>query len=144
MHFIVFGEPVAKGSMKGFSTGKGIRLTNDTIKTKDWQTLVAYTAGQKCKEVADGPVSLTVNFYLPKGKTVKRDLPTTKPDIDKLLRCILDALTGIAYKDDAQVVEVQVSKRYGVGNSDFGRPRVEIWVQDIYNSRVDGADIVRG
>jgi Holliday junction resolvase RusA-like endonuclease len=126
LNIIVYGEPVAKGSMKGFNTGKGIRLTNDNVKTKDWQTLIAYTAGQKCKEVADGPVSLRVAFYLPKGKTVKREHVTTRPDIDKLLRCVLDALTGIIYQDDAQVVSVNVLKLYAEGEGDFGRPRVEV------------------
>ncbi len=126
MNIIVYGEPVAKGSMKGFNAGGRVILTNDNVKTKDWQTLIAYTAGQKCKEVADGPVWLNVTFYLPKGKTVKREHPTTKPDIDKLLRCVLDALTGIVYQDDAQVTEVNVSKRYAGGEGDFGRPRVEV------------------
>jgi Holliday junction resolvase RusA-like endonuclease len=124
MHIIVYGEPVAKGSMKGFNAGGRVILTNDNVKTKDWQTLVAWTAGQKCREVTGGPVSLLISFYLPKGKTVKRDLPTTKPDIDKLLRCVLDALTGIVYKDDGQVVGVLCFKRYD------DRPRVEITVRE--------------
>jgi Holliday junction resolvase RusA-like endonuclease len=124
MNITVYGDPVAKGSMKGFNAGGRVILTNDNVKTKDWQTLIAYTAGQKCKEVAEGPVALEVTFYLPKGKTVKRDLPTTKPDIDKLLRCVLDALTGIVYKDDGQVVGVLCIKRYD------DRPRVEITVRE--------------
>jgi crossover junction endodeoxyribonuclease RusA len=128
VYIIVYGEPVAKGSMKGFNAGGRVILTNDNVKTKDWQTLVAYSAGQKCSEVNTGPVDLTINFYLPRGKTVKRDYPITKPDIDKLLRCILDALTGVVYVDDSQVIDVHVAKRYAEGEGDFGRPRVEIWV----------------
>ena len=141
MHIIVYGEPVAKGSMKGFNAGGRVILTNDNVKTKDWQTLVAWTAGQKCGEVTGGPVSLLINFYLPKGKTVKREYPSTKPDIDKLLRCVLDALTGIVYVDDSQVIDVQVAKRYADGEGGFGRPRVEIWVNK--PARYGGADIIR-
>lgn len=40
-------------------------------------------------------------------------LPTTKPDIDNLAKCVLDALNGIAYRDDNQVVRLEVSKFYG-------------------------------
>jgi len=43
----------------------------------------------------------------------KRLHPTVKPDIDKTLRAVLDALTGIAYDDDSQVVSVAASKMYG-------------------------------
>jgi len=39
--------------------------------------------------------------------------PVVKPDVDKLARALLDALTGVAYGDDAQVVEMHVCKTYG-------------------------------
>ncbi len=35
------------------------------------------------------------------------------PDVDKLARCALDALSGVVIKDDAQVVELYARKRYG-------------------------------
>ena len=38
---------------------------------------------------------------------------TTMPDIDKLARCALDALTGIVFRDDAQIVDLHATKRYG-------------------------------
>ena len=38
--------------------------------------------------------------------------PTVKPDVDKLSRSVLDALTGIVWVDDAQVVDKTVRKRY--------------------------------
>lgn len=44
--------------------------------------------------------------------------PATRPDVDKLLRAVLDALTGLAFDDDARVVQVLVAKRY----TDFGTP----------------------
>ena len=51
--------------------------------------------------------------------------PTKKPDIDNVEKIILDALNGIAYDDDKQVVEEASSKLY----SDV--PRVEIEVYEI-------------
>jgi len=38
--------------------------------------------------------------------------PAVAPDIDKLLRAVSDALTGVGYMDDAQIVEVYASKIY--------------------------------
>ena len=48
-----------------------------------------------------------------KPKTVKRIYPFVRPDLDKLCRAVLDALTGIAYKDDQQVVSLFATKSYG-------------------------------
>lgn len=38
---------------------------------------------------------------------------TVKPDLDKLCRTVLDALTGVAYKDDSQVIGIIANERYG-------------------------------
>lgn len=39
--------------------------------------------------------------------------PTKKPDIDNIIKAVLDALNGVAYKDDTQVVQVMATKKYG-------------------------------
>jgi Holliday junction resolvase RusA-like endonuclease len=56
-------------------------------------------------------MSVVVEFVRP--KTVKQIVPSVKPDADKLLRAIFDALTGVAYADDSQVVDVTLTKIYG-------------------------------
>ena len=66
-------------------------------------------------EMLDGPVAVEVAFFLPRGKTVKRKQPAVKPDLDKLVRAVLDALTGYCYKDDGQVVRVVAVKEYADG-----------------------------
>lgn len=38
--------------------------------------------------------------------------PTKKPDIDNIIKVVLDALNGVAYKDDTQVIDVMATKRY--------------------------------
>ena len=40
-------------------------------------------------------------------------MPWVKPDLDKLIRAVLDGLTGVAYVDDAQVTLISASKSYG-------------------------------
>ena len=62
-------------------------------------------------ELYECPVSLHIVVYkqLPKGK--KRDEPfTTKPDIDNIIKCVMDGLTGVAYEDDKQVVQIVAQK----------------------------------
>lgn len=41
---------------------------------------------------------------------------TKKSDIDNIVKIILDSLNGVAYKDDAQVIELEAKKRYGEKN----------------------------
>ena len=60
------------------------------------------------------PVSVSMTFYftppkkMPKGRT----LPVVKPDLSKLLRSTEDALTGVLWADDCQVVRAHISKEY--------------------------------
>lgn len=60
------------------------------------------------------PVVVTVGTHRPlpksKPKRVLLEPDTVKPDIDNIAKLVLDALTGLAYADDAQVVEVHVTK----------------------------------
>lgn len=52
-------------------------------------------------------------------------LPTKKPDIDNIVKAVLDALNEVAYRDDTQVVELQVRKQYSE------RPRLEICLEEL-------------
>lgn len=56
---------------------------------------------------------MQLDFAFIKPKTVNRNRPSVKPDLDKLIRAVLDALTGIAYTDDSQVVRILAQKSYG-------------------------------
>lgn len=61
-----------------------------------------------------GPIAIQAAFYLPRVSSLPRTItaPIKKPDLDKLVRCLCDALTGVVYRDDSQVVEISVSKRF--------------------------------
>ena len=67
----------------------------------------------------DGPVAMFVTFFfsVPKSWTKRRKAAagwhTSRPDADNLLKSVKDALNGVAYKDDAQVCMVSMSKTYG-------------------------------
>lgn len=73
-------------------------------------------------EPETGPVSVRMVFGMPipksATKAAKADMenrvtrPTVKPDADNLAKAVLDALNGLAYRDDNQIVDLSVSKYY--------------------------------
>jgi crossover junction endodeoxyribonuclease RusA len=105
--------------MRGFvrKGGKGVILTAANTKTEPWRQDVAaqaIKAGVEC--ISLGPVRLRVTFYLarPSSRPKKHQWPDVRPDLDKLARSVLDALTSIAWRDDAQVCEITARKVYTV------------------------------
>lgn len=135
LSFFVTGIPVGKGSMKAFVPpgGKYAGVTHDGAKSKPWASSIAFAAAEEAKRVGwqpilGGGIRVALRFDMPRpqghygsGKNVAKLKPsapmfhTTKPDIDKMARLLLDALKGIVWKDDSQVVGLQVAKRYAVG-----------------------------
>lgn len=116
--FEVFGVPIPKGSTKAFFR-PGMRfpvVTADNAQTKPWaQEIIATAYPLRRSPLWTGPVSLTVRFQLPKPKSLPKSrysFQIKKPDADKLLRNLKDALIGIFYRDDAQVVESSIKKYY--------------------------------
>ena len=134
--FRVDGLPGTKGSVRAFAFrgahGK-LRATvvNDSKKAAPWAALVSHAAARAMegRDPWAGPLSVAITFYLPRPKShFKRNgelKPTaprfvaTKPDGDKLLRCSWDALTGIVFRDDSQIVEWSGSKVYGKPGATF-------------------------
>jgi Holliday junction resolvase RusA-like endonuclease len=109
--FAIAGEPVPQGSMRHVGGGRLIHSKNLIV----WRKKVAAHVRSVSDVSIDGPVIIDVLFCLSKPKTVKRDLPTVAPDLDKLQRAIGDALSVDCdfLKDDAQVVEWHSRKIYG-------------------------------
>lgn len=122
LRFTVFGTPVPQGSTRAFIP-KGWKrpiITAANAKTKPWRQEIAGAAlhameNSAFKMIAEGAVSLAVAFYFDKPKSTPKRISakTTKPDADKLLRGVLDSLTGIAFKDDAQITNCSVLKAFG-------------------------------
>jgi Holliday junction resolvase RusA-like endonuclease len=125
--FTVYGEPIPKGSTRAFVVNGKAVTTNANKKTKDWQLLVAMAAQEyRPNKLMEDAVGLQLTFTMPRPRSIsvkKRPLPTVKPDLDKLIRCILDALTGIMFIDDSQVTEIKAVKHYDDGD---GAPGVEV------------------
>lgn len=116
--FDVPGIPAPKGS-KTYSrtkTGKVVGYESSQA-LPDWMTVLhthATQAVQAAKWVtATGPVAVNLRFRLLRPKSVKRRLPTVKPDNDKLERAVYDALKiARVFQDDALITDNTTVKRY--------------------------------
>ena len=64
----------------------------------------------------DIPLILEVDAYFTKPKSVKREDHIVKPDASNVLKLVEDALNGVAYEDDSQLVSVRCNKVYVEGS----------------------------
>lgn len=122
--FFVPGIPQTKGSTKAFipKGWKRAIITNDNTKSKPWEATVRAEASACCAFLGgDVAVVVAAEFVFPRPKShfgkngLRPSAPRRmkkKPDIDKILRVVLDALTGVVYADDSQVDDCWPRKRY--------------------------------
>lgn len=111
------GDPVSKGSHKSFGTISKGKIKTWVVDQHETQLQKLYKLVKKSVEgveniPVDGPVKVQMVFHVRRPKTVRRKLPSVKPDIDKLARAINDALTGLVIKDDGQVCSLVAIKDY--------------------------------
>lgn len=107
--FFVRGRPVPQGSLK-FIQGRPIHVRATDLAL--WRADIARNAQEAGYKPVSGAVRVTILFEMKAPKTVTRKYPHVKPDLDKLVRAVLDGLTGVAYDDDSQVVFIEASKCY--------------------------------
>lgn len=130
LQFTVRGLPAPQGSkeVKRYVQGRAI-LGESSSKVRPWRQDVVAAAVEAIHESPgfrpiDGPVFLTVEFYVPRPKghpKSRRTVPTTTPDLDKLLRSTDDALTTAGViTDDSVVVDIWARDRYAVPTPEIG------------------------
>lgn len=129
MQFVVEGEPVPK-SRPRFANGRAYTPK----RTKDYEQKVreAYTGDMYPAGI---PLKMLITAYLaiPKSATVKVSdgmrkghlRPVKRPDADNIAKSITDALNGVAYADDKQIVRLTVAKYYSIW------PRVEVEIEEV-------------
>lgn len=128
--FFVEGCPAPKGSMKAIHNRGRAFVINSSSATAKWENLVRKVAKgfTPAAGLLKKAVAVTASFHFVRklkkdGKPFKGhegDAPTFKIDLDKLLRCICDALTGVLYEDDGQVTEAIVCKVFCTKNMPAG------------------------
>lgn len=121
IEFTVHGIPAPQGSKTAWGT-------EANPNTRPWRAAVAAQAAETLagRPLLEGALEVQVVFVFPRPKShfgtgknaasLKASSPiyhATKPDADKLLRAIGDAITGTLIRDDAQIARVTATKLYG-------------------------------
>lgn len=136
--FWVAGVPVPKGSLRHVGNG---RLIESAKGLADWRHAIKDAAWtyRLQRWPFDGPVSVTLDFYLPRPASHfrsgdrNRELrptapkrPAKRPDVDKLAR-VIDAITDAGlWRDDAQVVDLVARKHF----ADDRIPGVRVQIEE--------------
>lgn len=129
--FFVSGKPVPQGSLK-FINGHAIHVRAQDLAL--WRADIARVAKLSHVQKAEEGVEIALTFITNKPKTSKRSEPYIRPDLDKLIRAVLDGLTGVAYEDDGQVTKVIAQKQYG--NSEG------VWIRITDNKKLRDSQLI--
>jgi len=114
MKLIVYGEPIAKGRPKAAMRGKFPVFYTPKRTREAEDDFVAHTIRERPVKPLEGPVRLSIGFFKVKPKSYSKKIIfwTKQPDIDNLVKLVLDAMNKVFFVDDAQVVELNCFKRY--------------------------------
>lgn len=131
--FVIPGTPVGKGRPKFARRGNFVTAYTPE-KTASYENLVKVKAEEAMGGIPlfEGPVSVEIALFVtpPASWSQKKQrealagtvFPVSKPDVDNVLKGIMDACNEIVFKDDKQAVDVKVIKRY----SDTARAFVKV------------------
>lgn len=154
--FFIPGLPKPAGSKRGFPIYRGPRAAKvftghvamvDACETsKDWKRAVAIAAKAALPpgfKPLEGPLRVSFVFYMPRPKghfrtgknssLLKADAPVYpmfKPDVLKLARAVEDALTSVAWVDDAQIFSEHLEKFYQA-NHPFSQTGVQVQIEEL-------------
>lgn len=123
VRFTVYGVAAPQGSKVRTRFG-GMRESSNRV--QPWRDKISQQAGEVMTGLLSGPLHASLVFVFPRRKsdygtgrnanvlkTSAPVYPTSPPDIDKACRAVLDALTGVCFRDDAQVARLEAVKQYG-------------------------------
>lgn len=133
-NFTVPGEPRGKGRPRFSKSGH--TYTDSETRAYENKIIAYYRKACGALRLPDTSfLSVDIVAYLPIPKSATKAqragmeagtiLPSRKPDVDNIEKAVLDALNGIAYKDDARVCRTSCAKFYGA------EPRLEITIKEV-------------
>lgn len=136
MKFTVYGEPRGKGRPR-FSTRGGFVKTYTDKETASYENLIKLTYLEACDSLPQtihSEAELKIMCYFPVPKSVSKKAKenmllgvvrhTKKPDLDNIIKAVLDGLNKVAFDDDKQVVRLIAEKSYSE------QPRIEIEINE--------------
>jgi Holliday junction resolvase RusA-like endonuclease len=119
-----YGKPVSKARPRFGRSKGGKPVTYTPLRTRMYEQEIKTLAQVAMfgKEMLEGPVRVTITaFFAHKTKT---GYHTSRPDLDNIVKSILDGLNGVIFEDDAVVAEIVASKKYG-------EERVEVQIENV-------------
>lgn len=137
VEFTVHGEPEGKGRPR-FNIVAGHSKPRTPDQTVIYENLIKTEYLLQCGQKmfpADAMLDLRVQAYysIPASASLKKKTkmmsqelrPTKKPDADNVIKVVADSLNKVAYRDDAQIVDAQIRKFYGI------IPKLVVTIRDI-------------
>lgn len=138
---VILGSPKSQGRPRARNAGKFVQIYDDPKSRKAKQGIIEIIQAKAPTKPLDCPLQLDLNFYLsrPKGHyrtgrnsgNLKSSAPLlhiSRPDIDNLLKLVMDAMTGVFWRDDSLVCKGTTIKQYSE------RPRTEIYIKILKRS----------
>jgi Holliday junction resolvase RusA-like endonuclease len=136
----VLEEPVAKPRPRARNFGGRISVYTPTAAKEAEHRIRQQWRAEGFNETLYGPLRVILTAFVSRPQYHYRSgrngallrpfapaWPAVKPDLDNYIKTVLDALNGVAWKDDAQVIDISASKRY----ASAGPARWEILVEEV-------------
>lgn len=114
---------VGKGRPR-FNTKTYTTYTPEKTKAFEQKLKMYFIKKYRKPEVSENPfkIKILAEFKPPKSLSKKKQMQLIgkpypkKPDMDNIIKAILDSLNGLAYKDDNQIVCINAEKKYGLAD----------------------------
>jgi len=133
--FAIKGDPKSK-QRPIFSNKNGKVRVFTGKSTSSFENLVKMHAQKHIDKPFDCAVGIHIKFFLHRPKYLMwktKPMPAIynprRPDLDNLIKSVVDGLNGVAFKDDAQIVSMQAEKMYHSGEGG-SRTEIEIWKEE--------------
>ena len=120
LSIVIPGNPIAQSRPRLRRTGKFVSVYDPDRKEKE--LLISYVQEEIGKhfQPIEKPISINITFHMPMLSTWSPPrkqkseglIHIKRPDLDNLLKYILDSLNGILYSDDSQIYEINTRKIY--------------------------------
>ena len=134
IEFTIPGEPTGKARPRITRNGRAY-TPGKSVNYENWVKWIYQTEVGDKKFEDDVALMILVKAFYPipksaskkkKFEMIKNDIrPTKKPDADNILKIVCDALNGIAYHDDKQIVCAKIEKLYSLD------PRVNVYLREM-------------
>ena len=114
LKFKIIGKPEPKERPRFFRAGTHVGTYTPT-KTRQWENMIRLQAVRhRPKKLWEGPIAMALTFMMPRPKSLPKKVVyhIKKPDLDNLAKSCKDAMQGIIYKSDSQIIILNLEKKY--------------------------------